>query len=211
MFALSALSVALAAAASVAGLPTFADKRATASATLAPSCDGLGWGAFDTQANFTVAALFVDSSKNTNTTGLPLVLGQAGATSGASFKVFSTLASYPFDQYPSISMEAGRLIPTGPNVAPAAGMSVLPAAQVSFISSNSVDPTKGAQIYCGVASTDPAGGSTGHPQLAVNGDTDNFSLCLVGTQNNVVYKHASGQQYNDSSCEPVRLQMIFPM
>ena len=88
MVALSLFALGLAAASSVAAFPT---KRA-----LAPSCDNLGGGAFDTLNNFTLAAYFTDGD-NANSTGVPLVLGQAGATSGASFKVLSVrvLCSVP--------------------------------------------------------------------------------------------------------------------
>ena len=81
MFAFNLLVLALGAASSVVALPT---KRDTA-----PSCAGLGGGAFDTASNFTLSAYYTDESLNTNTTGVPLVLGQAGAISGASFKVLS--------------------------------------------------------------------------------------------------------------------------
>ena len=53
-----------------------------------PSCDGLGGGAFDRVNSFTFAA-YNTSLPNANTTGVPLVLGQAGAISGASFHVLS--------------------------------------------------------------------------------------------------------------------------
>ena len=61
-----------------------------------------------------------------------------------------TYATYPFNSYPSISLEAGRLVPTGPNVVPAGGLSVADGAEVTFIASSTTDPTQGAQIYCGV-------------------------------------------------------------
>ena len=89
MLAFSLITVAFAAVASA--LPTA--KRAI----LGPWCDNLGGGAFDNVSNFTVAA-YNTTGTNTNTTGAPLVLGQAGAIDGASFKVFSvsrTLSQVP--------------------------------------------------------------------------------------------------------------------
>lgn len=54
-----------------------------------PWCDGLGSTATDTPAsNFTLAALYT-TLPNANTTGVPLVLGQDGAITGASFEVLS--------------------------------------------------------------------------------------------------------------------------
>ena len=61
-----------------------------------------------------------------------------------------TFASFPFNQYPTISLQAGRLAPSGPDVVPAAGMTVAAGNEVSFIASSTTDPTEGAQIYCGV-------------------------------------------------------------
>ena len=53
-----------------------------------PQCAGLGPSAFDVAYNFTLAAYNV-SGANANDTGVPLVLGQAGAIDGAEFKVLS--------------------------------------------------------------------------------------------------------------------------
>ena len=53
-----------------------------------PQCAGLGPSAFDIAYNFTLAA-YKTTGTNANDTGLPLVLGQAGAIDGAEFKVLS--------------------------------------------------------------------------------------------------------------------------
>ena len=56
------------------------------------------------------------------------------------------------------------------------------------------------------ADTDPAGHGTGHPFLAVNSDTDAFSLCpFQGNQVSVVYNATAGQE----GCYPVKLQLIY--
>ncbi|PIL34285.1 hypothetical protein GSI_03060 [Ganoderma sinense ZZ0214-1] len=199
MLAFSLLAVTFAAVASA--LP--AAKRA-----LGPWCDNLGGGAFDNVANFTVAA-YNTTGTNTNTTGAPLVLGQAGAIDGASFKVFSTFATFPYNQYPFIELVDGRLIPSGPGTSPTAINGVTAGSEVTFVASNSVDPTKSAQIWCAVADTDPAGHGTGHPYLALHGDTDSFSLCQYLSQNNVVYKAAAGNGYDFDTCYPVKLQLIY--
>lgn len=51
-------------------------------------CIGLGEGGFDIAFNFTLAALNV-TLPNVNLTGVPLVLGENGATEGAEFEVLS--------------------------------------------------------------------------------------------------------------------------
>lgn len=51
-------------------------------------CDDLGYAIFDIAYNITLAAVYRDKP-NANDTGVPLVVGQAGAVDGASFKVLS--------------------------------------------------------------------------------------------------------------------------
>ncbi|KAF9477214.1 hypothetical protein BDN70DRAFT_811045 [Pholiota conissans] len=53
--------------------------------------------------NFTLGAVNT-SLPNANFTGVPLVLGQAGAIAGESFYVTSTYASYPYNDYPSLGL-----------------------------------------------------------------------------------------------------------
>ena len=160
MLAFSLLTATLAAVASA--LP--AAKRAPG-----PWCDGLGGGAFDTLANFTLAA-YNATGTNANSTGAPLVLGPAGAITGAELKdlavsgavliIFQyvsqtsmppqTFASFPFNQYPSIALDQGRLIPSGPDTTPTAQNGVVAGSEVGFLASNSADPSHGAQIWCAV-------------------------------------------------------------
>lgn len=60
------------------------------------------------------------------------------------------------------------------------------------------------------ADTDPAGHGTGHPFLAVNGNTDGFALCQHGSQNSVVFKPKAGStSYDASSCYPIKVQLIY--
>ncbi|KDR79329.1 hypothetical protein GALMADRAFT_243321 [Galerina marginata CBS 339.88] len=53
--------------------------------------------------NFTLSALNT-TLPNANHTGAPLVLGQNGASTGISFYVTSTYASYPYNDYPSLGL-----------------------------------------------------------------------------------------------------------
>ncbi|KAI0755847.1 hypothetical protein C8Q74DRAFT_1210837 [Fomes fomentarius] len=173
------------------------------------ACHGLGRGAFDNVAAFTLAA-WNSTLPNANSTGVPLVFGSAGAISGASFHVISTLASFPFDDFPTIALKDGRLIPSSPRQVSTGAQNVASGDLLTFVSSNSVDPTQGPQIYCAVADTDPAGHGTGHPFLAVNGNTDEFALCQHGSQNSVVFKpKANTTSYDASSCYPIKVQLIY--
>ncbi|KAJ4482948.1 hypothetical protein C8J55DRAFT_511092 [Lentinula edodes] len=58
--------------------------------------------------NFTLAALNT-TFPNANSSGAPLVLGSAGAIDGESFHLSSTYYSYPFDDYPALSLVNGNL------------------------------------------------------------------------------------------------------
>ncbi|KAI0364638.1 hypothetical protein BV20DRAFT_955777 [Pilatotrama ljubarskyi] len=177
-------------------------------ATPGPWCDGLGGGAFDEALDFTLAA-YNATGPNTNTTGAPLVLASGGAISGAELRRFATYASFPFNDYTSVSLMNGTLVINGANTTPARALIVQEGSQLGFLVQNGADPTAGAQIYCAVADVDPAGHGTGHPFLAVNGDTDSFSLCQVGTQNVVFYKPIPDHGEDFDSCYPVKLQVIF--
>ncbi|PSR77075.1 hypothetical protein PHLCEN_2v8064 [Hermanssonia centrifuga] len=179
-----------------------------------PWCNGLGPGAFDIAYNFTLDA-YNSTLPNSNSTGAPVVIGQAGAVDGASFKIFSTWASYPYNDYPNFSLLSGAFHPNyegGLDVG-ISDSNVTAGNPPSFIVT-SLDLPAPAQIYCGVADTDPYGGGTGYPLLAVNGDTDSFALCSAGdyylAQTNVIYKPTADNsgQYLFDSCYSVKLQMI---
>ncbi|KAI0933298.1 hypothetical protein AcW1_003086 [Taiwanofungus camphoratus] len=170
-------------------------------------CAGLGAGQFDTAHNFTLAALNT-TLPNTNATGAPLVVGQAGAVDGAEYKVLSTYASYPYNDFPTMSLLNGSLIPVSDLGAQISDSQVSAGNAPSFIVTDSNLPAP-AQIYCAVADTDPTQG-TPYPTLAVNGDTDSFALCMDGSQNNVVWKPTADNYgaYDYNSCYAVRVQLL---
>ncbi|KAI0350308.1 hypothetical protein OH77DRAFT_1413242 [Trametes cingulata] len=173
-----------------------------------PWCDGLGGGAFDEALDVTITALNA-TLPNTNSTGAPLVLASGGAITGAEIRRFATYASFPFNDYTSVSLVNGTLVLNGANTTPARALAVEEGSQLGFLVQNGADPSAGAQIYCAVADIDPAGHGTGHPFLAVNGDTDSFSLCAAGSQNVVFWKPLAGGSEDFDSCYPVKLQLIF--
>ncbi|KAI8995225.1 hypothetical protein BD414DRAFT_513051 [Trametes punicea] len=177
--------------------------------TPGPWCDGLGGGAFDEATGFTLAA-WNTTGTNTNSTGAPLIVASAGSIDGADFWQVATWASYPYGvQYPSISLVNGTLVIEGPNATPAQASAVGEGDSLAFVSRDTANPSQGAQIYCAVADIDPAGSGTGHPFLAVNGDTDSFSLCQSTFENVVYYKPLADHGYDYDSCYPVRVQLIF--
>lgn len=192
--------------ASALALPTLHGRQNT------PSwCNGLGAGAFDSASNFTLAAFNV-STPVTSTSGAQLVLGQDGAEDENSFGVLSTYVSYPYNQFPSFSLSSGMLLPNYEEAGMyTSDLSVSAGAEPTFeystVQSN-IDSS--AQIYCAVADTDPDQGSP-YPALAVNGDVDNFSLCLTSYgQNNIVYKAVADNNgvYDYSTCYRVDVRLM---
>ncbi|KAI0364640.1 hypothetical protein BV20DRAFT_983077 [Pilatotrama ljubarskyi] len=202
MFALSFLTLGLTAASAMA-LPTAKLPRAD---SVGPWCDGLGAGAFDTWSGLTLAALNTTGA-NTNSTGVPLVLATGGFFNNIEMRRFATWASFGANDYSSFSLANGTIILNG-GPKPAQAIEVQDASELNFITkstSDPADPLAGAQIYCGVAKTDPAGSVTGYPTLAVNGDASSFSICREGTQEVVIYKAAADR---NEACYPVELQLI---
>ncbi|KAF8576279.1 hypothetical protein K439DRAFT_1622982 [Ramaria rubella] len=195
----------------------FAPASSNAAATprqLSNPCEAhFGGGGFNTLPSFTLAALN-RTLLNANTTGAPLVLGQAGATGGAEFEVFSTWASFQFNQWPTLSLTNGVLTANmdPPNTrTPTVSTGASNGSEIVFVTT--AHPPAPVPVFCGVADTDPEGGSP-FAALAVNDDTDLFSLCLTstspGAQNNVVYNATADTfgAYIFESCYPVTLQII---
>ncbi|KAH9840745.1 uncharacterized protein C8Q71DRAFT_702151 [Rhodofomes roseus] len=175
-------------------------------------CQGLGPGAFDTAPNFTLAA-YDTSGSNANTTGVPLVLTETSLDSDTAYMAIATYATQPDNTFAAFSLSQGVLSPnvnaTGVNVT---DLSVNSGDAPSFVASETSVPAP-AQVYCGVADTDPHGGNP-YPILSVNKDTDSFSLCKSTSgdsngQDIVVFEAAQGSSdYDFSTCTPVHVQLI---
>ncbi|OSD00300.1 hypothetical protein PYCCODRAFT_1371414 [Trametes coccinea BRFM310] len=172
-----------------------------------PACDGLGTGAFDTASSFTIGAINT-TLPNANITGAPIVVNSAGAFSDLSVWHLGTWAQYSYPlEYTSIALVNGTLVITGDGAKPARADTVDAGNSLEWASLNdgSSVPTDGAQIYCAVSPP----GNQGSPILAVNGDTDSFSLCQTSFENVVYYKAAPDRGYDFDSCYPVKLQLNF--
>ncbi|KAL6298751.1 hypothetical protein BKA93DRAFT_833949 [Sparassis latifolia] len=175
-------------------------------------CAGLGIASFPTEYNFTLAA-WNWTLPNANDTGAPLVIGQAGAVDGESFGVLSTWATYSYAEWTTFSLIDGALIPYSADGAASNGVDANIFSGEELLWVFTVNPPPPAEIYCGVADPDPAGGYE-YAALAVNGSTDGFSLCLLGeppyVQNNIVYRASPNNTdgYNYESCYGVRVQIL---
>ncbi|KZT24166.1 hypothetical protein NEOLEDRAFT_1148798 [Neolentinus lepideus HHB14362 ss-1] len=166
-------------------------------------CDSLGTNASDTAARpFTLAALNT-TLPNANSTGAPLVLGQNGEIEGAEFEVLSTWASFPDNDWPTLSLDTGGLYGNSQTQYQAVSSGATNGTTVNFMTTSRTSYAN--QVFCIVPSP------LGLPLLALDGHVDEFSLCSNGkeSQNNVIYNatHKS-YEYNYSTCYPVVLQVV---
>ncbi|CDO75928.1 hypothetical protein BN946_scf184873.g17 [Trametes cinnabarina] len=197
----SSLTIAIALATSIMAHPPTIVSRASP----VPGCDGLGVGVFNSASRFKLGAVNTTLA-NANITGAPLVVNSAGATNSATFWHLGTWAQYPDPlEYTSISLANGTLVIEGDGAPPAQAAPVDAGNSLEWFSSSTADPAEGAQIYCGV----PPPGNAGSPVLAVNGDTDSFSLCQSSFENVVYYKAQPDHGYDFDSCYPVKLVFTF--
>ncbi|TFY67995.1 hypothetical protein EVJ58_g1291 [Rhodofomes roseus] len=175
-------------------LSVFAAASAALASPLAPRtgawCSGLGI-TYDTASNFTLTALNT-TLPNANSTG--------------------TWATYPYLDFPTMSLNAGALVPNSANGVPSYDMTAVAGQPLQFFTTSESPSGEAAQIYCAIVDTDPD--FEGPPTLAVNGDADNFALCMNGdgpyAQNNVVWRPTSDNNgmYLYETCYNVTLQIV---
>ncbi|PPR00685.1 hypothetical protein CVT24_000973 [Panaeolus cyanescens] len=162
--------------------------------------------------NFRLAA--VNSTlPNSNSTGVPLVLGQGGesfdsangATSGLYFYVTSTYASYPYNEYPSLALVNKEL-----HAFTRSGQWITNATEVRNGTtlgwvSTTIYTAPAPQVY--TALKNASNSTQRYPILAAHGVSDLWSLCTFhGTypQNNVVYNvSAAIEQASAQGAQPL--------
>lgn len=100
MFAFNIILIAFAAGLSGSMALPAADLTARKGSSTAPWCAGLSGTTYDNQSNFKLTVKYTEQPElNTNSTGVPLVLGPAGALSGASFKALTVRRLYTLRVY----------------------------------------------------------------------------------------------------------------
>ncbi|KAI0791931.1 hypothetical protein C8Q75DRAFT_731813 [Abortiporus biennis] len=172
--------------------PTIAPAIELDNRDVSAACGGLP-NAVSDYVNFTLTALY-KNIPNDNITGIPLVVGQAGAISGEELKVFSTFASYPFLDLFQLHLAKGGITATGNGTG----------SEPHFVVTTPEEPPA-EDVYCALVSTSANGSPNSQfPRLAIGPDSDSFSLCPDGSQVNVFYKPSESQE----GCEPVDLLMI---
>ncbi|OSX66065.1 hypothetical protein POSPLADRAFT_1052745 [Postia placenta MAD-698-R-SB12] len=208
---LASAFIAFALAASVLAIPTLFEARQN------NPCAGFASGSTDTPGyNFTLHAVPVGASAND--TGELLVFGygpEGGSSPAAGLLALTTEASWGQNQWPFSSMQNGSVYPQpGPQEqglyaysnGANAGQEVIfvdTTAQEDIFTLTSV----GAGSFCAALVDDVVA-------LAVNGDTNSFSLCnatsnWVEGQVNVVYSPvANNTDYIYDTCSPVRVELI---
>lgn len=158
---------------------------------------------------FTLAALNT-SLPNTNDTGAPLVLGQNGAIDGATFEVTSTWASFPYNDYPYISLTGGSLKAyRSSGVTITNATAIQSGGELEWVTSSFYGSNPGTS-YSAVTTQ-----SGKYAVLAAFGNTDLWSLCpsrAFRGQNNVVYNVSSVASpyasYVPSDCYKVTLNIV---
>ncbi|KAF9002515.1 hypothetical protein BDQ17DRAFT_1243135 [Cyathus striatus] len=161
--------------------------------------------------NFTLAAVNT-TLPNSNATGVPLVLGQDGSTSGITFHVTSTYASYPYNDYPTLALIDGALRAYRANGEWSTNAtSVKSGGTMGWMTTyRYVSPA--AQDYTVLKS--PA---YEHPILAAHGKADLWSLCPFPAyryQTTIVYNVSANipappyLPYDPSTCYPVTINVI---
>ncbi|KZT24636.1 hypothetical protein NEOLEDRAFT_1179003 [Neolentinus lepideus HHB14362 ss-1] len=172
---------------------------------LAPSCTGLGSSAFDTLSNFALTA-FNTTLPNANSTGTPLILGDDLSYHEYRQSALTTY-SYPYPT-PNVTfnLEVGGLVANSEDST--AVSAVYSGYEFDFMT-DSKGPVTPATIFCGVPSQDACGGN---PVLAINGQTNLFSICQRTGGNSfaeVVYNATSKNSgYDLSSCYSVELCIV---
>ncbi|KZT01905.1 uncharacterized protein LAESUDRAFT_717237 [Laetiporus sulphureus 93-53] len=198
MFAFALVSVVFAAAAN--GLPNVGIRQDFDSCgTLANSSPN--------GSNFTLVASSVADGANSALVLGPNSIGISGANA-----VLVTAASYTGGGYPgpSWSLLEGALIASAdPAGASAYDLSVNAGSGLGFIVSE--ENQSSAQIYCIQSIGDPAG--LNHPHLAVNGQTEDFSLCASTSSGAeaVIYQSTNdnGGEYDYDSCYAVNIEVVY--
>ncbi|KAL4251577.1 hypothetical protein ABKN59_006710 [Abortiporus biennis] len=184
--------------------PTIAPAIELDNRDVSAACGGLP-NAVSDYVNFTLTALY-KNIPNDNITGIPLVVGQAGAISGEELKVFSTFASYPFLDLFQLHLAKGGITATGNGTGEttATSRTVVAGSEPHFVVTTPEEPPA-EDVYCALVSTSANGSPNSQfPRLAIRPDSDSFSLCPDGSQVNVFYKPSESQE----GCEPVDLLMI---
>lgn len=123
-----------------------------------------------------------------------------------------TWATYPYLDFPTMSLNSGVLTPNSANGVPSYDMQAIEGQPLQFFTTSQSQSSDPAQIYCAIIDTDPD--FQGPPTLAVNGESDNFALCMNGdgpyAQNNVVWRATSDNNglYLYETCYNVTLKLI---
>ncbi|KAF8641285.1 hypothetical protein AX16_010064 [Volvariella volvacea WC 439] len=161
---------------------------------------------------FTFAAVNVTFTPGANSTGAPLVLGQNGASGGIRFYVTSTYYTFPWNDYPSISLTESQLKAhrSDGSTMTNSTMSTTwnPVTGVTRTSlywwSSGIYTGPGDSVFSALLPDSTSSGS--YPLLAVYGDADSWSLCLgTGTrpQTNLYYNVAASDD-----CYRVRVNIL---
>ncbi|TFL07856.1 hypothetical protein BDV98DRAFT_40287 [Pterulicium gracile] len=168
--------------------------------------------------NFTLSAVNKTQSNDSDSdsdVGIPLVLGQAGAVPGASFHVTSTLASYPYNDYPILSLSSSSL-----RAYTKSGSWLTNATSIPDFSSDAplrwLTTSRGSDAF-GTNYTAILQAGIQYARLAALGRADLWSLCPFGAESsrrqvNLVFNVTSGEEgsgeFVPEDCWDVDVRMV---
>ncbi|EMD35786.1 hypothetical protein CERSUDRAFT_115739 [Gelatoporia subvermispora B] len=173
-----------------------------------PGCGAGAPGDFDTASNVSLTALNT-TLPNSNSDGVPLVAVMTDIFGAQSNYELATEASVSLQFTVSdFSLENGALVPIVSNQQ-STDLDVISGDILKFSSATGGTLPSRAEIYCGIANTDPAGGGIPEPLLSLQGDTSDFALCEADGVNVVVYQPSDNfGSYDFSTCYSVDI-LIF--
>lgn len=157
--------------------------------------------------NFTLAA-WNTTLPNSNSTGAPLVLGEDGETSGITFHVTSTYASFPYNDYPYLGLVNGSLRAYAADGWWRTNATAVQSGGTLGWVTSTVYSTTAPRVYSAVKSTlatEP------YSLLAADGFYNLWSLCPFPSsgQTNVVFNVSeTSQSYDAKECYPVRINIV---
>ncbi|KAI0040750.1 hypothetical protein FA95DRAFT_825917 [Auriscalpium vulgare] len=156
-------------------------------------------------AQFTLSAHYVNATTRPQT----LVLGAPSAASNESYLGTAETIRVPVGSTFAMAQSGVTARPVAGAGAPSVSRAVPGSNALLTFTADAAAP---AQAYCELVNTDPNGSPYPYPVLAVNSDSENFSVCRSeGGEDVVVYNASSATTvYDAGSCQKVHVLLVQP-
>ncbi|KAF9531476.1 hypothetical protein CPB83DRAFT_849085 [Crepidotus variabilis] len=160
--------------------------------------------------NFTFSALNT-TQPNANTTGVPLVLGQAGATGGYALHVSSTYSSYPYNDYDALGLQNKILLAYGTDGSYQTNAVAVQNGSPLIWVTTTLPNRPADPIFSGLKLSP----TSEYPLLAANGVSSLWSLCTTKSprpQTNILFNVSTPNSldttYDPASCYGVQILIL---